>query len=122
LSAVVILRTSQRDRLDRLTLGQRERRRPPTGVLRVQRLEGVVVEVVSTARTRSSEMNTTLAIYLTSIAWADSNTICARRHVTTDPDDRRTILRSRWPSSFLISPDPDAFSHHNLIEQQRCSS
>jgi hypothetical protein len=39
----------------------------------------------------------------TSIPWADSNTICARRHVTTDPDDRRTILRSRWPSSLLIS-------------------
>jgi hypothetical protein len=29
----------------------------------------------------------------------DNNTICARRHVTTDPDDRRTIRSNRFPSS-----------------------
>ncbi|MGZ6961456.1 MAG: hypothetical protein ACXVLM_17300, partial [Ilumatobacteraceae bacterium] len=48
-------------------------------------------------------MNATLAIAGTSIACADSNTICARRHVTTDPDDRRTIDNNRRPSSIEIS-------------------
>src|SRR5829696_8248145 len=33
----------------------------------------------------------------------DSSTICARRQVTTDPLDRRTIRSSRLPSSLLIS-------------------
>jgi hypothetical protein len=35
--------------------------------------------------------------------WADNNTICARRHGTTDPDVRRTIRSSRLPSSLVIS-------------------
>src|SRR5271154_1881476 len=34
---------------------------------------------------------------------ADSSTICARRHVPTDPDARRTIRSSRLPSSLVIS-------------------
>src|SRR4051812_14473726 len=34
---------------------------------------------------------------------AESNTICARRHVTTDPDARRTIRSSRLPSALVIS-------------------
>src|SRR5258706_6516640 len=34
---------------------------------------------------------------------AISNTICARRHVTTDPDECRTIRNSRFRSSFEIS-------------------
>jgi hypothetical protein len=33
----------------------------------------------------------------------DSSTICERRHVTTDPDDRRTIRKRRLPSSFDTS-------------------
>ena len=43
---VVILRSSQRDLLDLAALRQGERRRPATGVLRVQRVEAVIVEVV----------------------------------------------------------------------------
>jgi hypothetical protein len=43
---VVIRGPRQRDLLDRSPLGQREGGRPATGVLRVQRLEAVVVEVV----------------------------------------------------------------------------
>jgi hypothetical protein len=35
--------------------------------------------------------------------WADSNTICARRQVTTEPVPRRTIRSSRLPSSGVIS-------------------
>jgi hypothetical protein len=34
---------------------------------------------------------------------AESNTICARRHVTTEPELRRTIASRRLPSSFEIS-------------------
>jgi hypothetical protein len=36
-------------------------------------------------------------------ASADHNTICARRHVTTDPDPRPTIRFRRLSSSSLIS-------------------
>jgi hypothetical protein len=56
----------------------------------------------TTSRTRSSDVNVTLAIAATSIACADNNTI-ARRHVTTDPDDRRTIRNKRIPSSLVSS-------------------
>ena len=35
--------------------------------------------------------------------WADSNTICARRQVTTEPLPRRTIRSSRLPSSGVSS-------------------
>src|ERR1700722_20350218 len=56
-----------------------------------------------TSRTRSELVNATLAIRATSIPCADSNTICARRHVTTDPELRRTIRNSRLPSSFASS-------------------
>jgi hypothetical protein len=54
---------------------------------------------------------------------ADSNTIWARRHVTTEPELRRTIRSSRLPSSFEISrtrnrsldtPPPD-LDHHDQI-------
>ena len=48
-------------------------------------------------------MNTTSLIRGALIPCAASNTICARRHVTTDPDVRRTIRSSRLPSPFVIS-------------------
>jgi len=56
-----------------------------------------------TSRTRSGDVNAMFAIFATSIRCADNRTICARRHVTTDPDDRRTIFNNRLPSSFEIS-------------------
>jgi len=56
-----------------------------------------------TSRTRSSLVNATLAIAATSMPWADSSTICARRQVTTDPLPRRTIRTSRRPSPSSIS-------------------
>jgi hypothetical protein len=51
----------------------------------------------------SASVNTTSLIAEGDIPCADSNTICARRHVTTEPEVRRTIRNSRWPSSFVIS-------------------
>src|SRR4051812_2386809 len=56
-----------------------------------------------TSRTVSGSVNTTSLIRAGVIAWAASSTICARRHVTTDPDVRRTIRKSRLPSSLEIS-------------------
>ena len=35
--------------------------------------------------------------------FSDSSTICVRRHLTTDPDDRRTIRNSRFPGSLETS-------------------
>jgi hypothetical protein len=43
--------------------------------------------------------NATFAIAAASMPWADSSTICARRHVITDPEARRMIRISRRPSS-----------------------
>jgi hypothetical protein len=43
---VVILRSGKGDLLDLASLRKRERRRTPPGVLRIQRLEAVIVEVV----------------------------------------------------------------------------
>jgi hypothetical protein len=43
-------------------------------------------------------VNATCAIRATPIPWADSSTICARRHVTTEPVPRRMIRNSRLPS------------------------
>ena len=48
-------------------------------------------------------VNATFAIAATSMPRADSNTICARRQVTTDPLPRRSIRTSRRPSSSSIS-------------------
>jgi hypothetical protein len=41
-----------------------------------------------TSRTRSSLVKATFAMAATSMPWADSGTICARRQVTTDPTAR----------------------------------
>ena len=56
-----------------------------------------------TSRTRSSLVKATFAMAATSMPWADSGTICARRQVTTDPLPRRMIRTSRRPSSSSIS-------------------
>ena len=61
------------------------------------------LKLLITSRTRSGLVKVTLAIPATSMPCTDSSTICARRHVTTDPDDRRTIRNSRFPSSFETS-------------------
>jgi hypothetical protein len=41
---------------------------------------------------------------ITSMRCADSSTMWARRHVTTDRDNCRTISNNRLPSSLLILP------------------
>jgi len=45
----------------------------------------------------------TLAIWTTSIPWAESSTIWARSQRTTEPEERRPIWSRRRPSSLLIS-------------------
>ena len=61
------------------------------------------LKLCSTSRTRSSLVKASRAICATLMPCADHNTTCARRHVTTDPDPRRTIRFRRLPSSSLIS-------------------
>ncbi len=56
-----------------------------------------------TSLTRSSEVKAILAIWDTSMPWADHSTIWALRHRTTEPDPRRTIERSLFPSTLVIS-------------------
>src|SRR3954463_11986485 len=56
-----------------------------------------------TSRTVSGSVNTTSLIRGGVMPCAESNTICARRHVTTEPDARRTIRSNRLPSSLVIS-------------------
>src|SRR5271170_639113 len=56
-----------------------------------------------TSRTVSGSVNTTSLIAGGDMPCAESSTICARRHVTTDPDVRCTIRSSRLPSSLVIS-------------------
>src|SRR5271169_4261504 len=56
-----------------------------------------------TSLTVSGSVNTTSLIAGGDIPCAESNTTCARRHVTTDPDARLTIRSSRLPSSLVIS-------------------
>src|SRR4029434_3129290 len=52
---------------------------------------------------RSGLVKVTWAIWATSMPWALSSTIWARRQVTTDPVDRRTMRSSRLPSWLLIA-------------------
>lgn len=66
-------------------LGQVEGPRASAFVLRVERLEVVVVAVAGHIPDRSVLMNVASAIFANGIACADSSTICARRHVTPEP-------------------------------------
>jgi len=51
----------------------------------------------------SGSLNTTSAIRPAGSCCAANNTICARRHVTTEPEPRRMTRSSRLPSSLLIA-------------------
>jgi hypothetical protein len=61
------------------------------------------LKLLITSPSRSALVELTLAIPVTSMPCNDSNTICARRHVTTNPDERRTIRNNRFPSSTVTS-------------------
>lgn len=100
---VAILRMGQGDLLDRPALRQRELRWSATGVLRSQGIEPVSVEVVDDLSNRPSEVKAILAMAGTSMARADQSTIWALRHRTTDPEPRRTIPRSLFPSTLVRS-------------------
>ena len=58
------------------------------------------LKLCSMSRTRSGLVKVTLAMAGPSMPCADSNTICAHRQVTTDPELRRTMRSSRLPSSW----------------------
>jgi hypothetical protein len=88
---------------DRSALGQGEGRRAAAAVARVQRVDPIQVAVVEHVADPVGLVKVTWAIWPTSMPCADSSTIWARRQVTTDPVDRRTIRSSRLPSSLLIS-------------------
>jgi hypothetical protein len=100
---VMVLGTRQGELLDRSALGQGEGRRAATAVARIERVEPVQVEVVQHVADPVGLVKVTWAIWATSMPWALSSTICARRQVTTDPLDRRTMRSSRLPSWLLIS-------------------
>jgi len=87
----VVDRTAEGDLLGLPTLGQGERRGPAACVLGTSESNPSSLKFWSTARTRSGEVNATWAIWATSMPWADSRTIWALHHVTTDPEDRQTI-------------------------------
>ena len=61
------------------------------------------MKLFKTSRTRSGLVKVTLAMPATSMPCTDNNTIWARRQVTTDPNERRTIRSSLLPSSLLTS-------------------
>ena len=91
---------AERDFLDLPSFGQVNIGGRPPAYLGTNESKPSSLKLWSTARTRLGAVNATWAIWATSIPWADSNTIWARRHVTTDPEDRRTIRNRRLPSSF----------------------
>lgn len=58
-------------------------------------------------------VNVTSAILAMSKPWADSSTICARRQVTTDPEDRRCVGDE-------VCDEVDAvFDRDRVVEQGR---
>ena len=73
------------------------------------------LKLCRTSRTRSGDVKATLAIWATSMACADSRTIWARRHRTTDPEDRRMIRSNRLPSSLSSSRTLIPLAHANLL-------
>ncbi|MYW04128.1 hypothetical protein GT354_38770 [Streptomyces sp. SID3343] len=89
--------------LDLAAFGKGERLRAPAFVFGGEESKPSALKLWITSRTRSALVNVTSAIFATLMACADSRTIWARRHVTTDPVPRRTIRKSRRPSSSSIS-------------------
>ncbi len=55
------------------------------------------------------------AIFTGAMPRAESSTIRARRHITTDPDDLRTIRNNRRPSSGSISRTRTPLRHPTII-------
>jgi hypothetical protein len=91
--------------------------RPPL-YLGYRELNPSALKLWITSRTRSSLVNATFAIPATSMPWADSSTICARRQVTTDP--AVTAHEPHQPAA-LASIDlthPHTLSHRPSLEDQ----
>jgi hypothetical protein len=94
---------AESDLLDFPALGQGKGRGSAPAYLGTSESNPSSLKLWITARTRSGEVKATWAIWATSMPWAESRTIWALRHVTTDPEDRLTIRNRRLPSSLLIS-------------------
>ena len=62
-------------------------------------------------------MNAILAIAGTFIVCADHNTICARCHLTTDPELRLTIPRSLFPSIVEVT-NLHTFNQHPVLRDK----
>jgi hypothetical protein len=68
-------------------------------------------------------VNVTSAIFTGLMPCAESRIICARRQVTTDPDDRRTIRNSFCPRpgrSPGLAPAPPQSDLHAYRRRSRC--
>ncbi len=72
-----------------------------------------------TSRTRSALANVTSTICRTAMPWADSNTLCALRQVTTEPLLRRTIRSSWLPSSLPIGRTHTRWTISHLLRVNR---
>jgi hypothetical protein len=70
-----------------------------------------------TSRTRSSLVKATFAIAGTSMPWAGSSTICARRQVTTDPLPRRMIRTSRPALVIIDLTHPHTSGHRPSLRR-----
>jgi hypothetical protein len=81
----VVGRSGLGDLLDLPLSAQDKLRRSAALVLRVQETEAIGIEVADYVADPVLAGKLTFAIPVTSIPWADSSTICARRQVTTDP-------------------------------------
>jgi len=99
-----------------LTLGQRERLRAAALVARIERVEAVAMKLWMTSRTVSGSVNTTSLIAGGDMPYAESRTICARRHVydrparaTHDPQQPLALV-----VAYLPQRHPGRHDNHSL--------
>jgi hypothetical protein len=99
----VIGRMAESDLLDLGPLGGAELGRPAPAYLGAKESKPSRLKLWITSLTRSSEVKAILAMAGTSMCWALHSTIWALRHRTTEPEPRRMIERSLFPSSLEMS-------------------
>ncbi len=100
---VVVLRAGQGDLLISLRSGKVNVGGRPPAYFGARESNPSSLKLWITALTRSSEVKAIVAIWGTSIPWADQSTIWALRRRTTDPEPRLMLERSLFPSTLVIS-------------------